>query len=73
MEKEKAWVWFKGGVSGGFWQGGFKATKSTDEGVLIEHADFKNCRVPEWRICLSEPTNKKAGPKIPEGAIWIYT
>ena len=73
MEKEKAWVWFKGGLSGGFWKGGFKATRVKDDVVLIEHSDFKSCRVPEWRVCLSEPADKKTGPKIPEGAIWIYT
>ncbi len=70
MQKEKVWVWFRGGLQGGSWVDGFIATTSPDGGVLIERPDFVSCKVPEWRISKTEPKDKKAGPNIPEGAIW---
>ena len=73
MKKEKAWVWFKGGLNGGEWIGGFSASTSEDqEGVLIENIDFKTCRVPLWRITLTKPINDKEPPEIPDNAIWKY-
>ncbi len=73
MNKEKVWVWFKGGSEGGFWQGGFLASKATESGVIIEKADFVSCRVPEWRVSFSEPNNLGQGPQIPKDAIWKYS
>ena len=73
MNKEKVWVWFKGDINkGGYWLDGFKATKDEQEGILIEKSDFKNCRVPEWRISSQEPKDIKKGPEIPNNAIWKY-
>ncbi len=70
MSKTLAWVWFKGGEKGGFWKGGFTASDKNENGVLIEHSKFITCRVPEWRISLSEPTNISIGPNIPNDATW---
>ena len=72
MEKKKAWVWFKGGLTGGEWVAGFIASSDKEEGVLIERADFVSCRVPEWRIRLEEPENEKEGPHIPKDPTWKY-
>ena len=72
MNKEKAWVWFKGNLGNGYWMGGFIATSSPEGGIFIEKQDFVNCRVPEWIVSISEPIDKKAGPEIPEGAIWKH-
>ena len=47
--RTKVWVWFKGGLDGGEWRGGFVAT-TTDKGILCRHGDFKDCVMPEWRI-----------------------
>ena len=70
MDKESVWVWFKGGEKGGFWMGGFKASKSPEGGIKIERPDFISCRVPEWRISTTEPSSKNKGPEIPIGAKW---
>ena len=72
MKGEKVWVWFKGGKEGGFWEGGFTASKSPEGGILIERPDFISCRVPEWRLSFSEPNNIKIGPEIEEGSVWKY-
>jgi hypothetical protein len=69
--RQRCWVWFKGGLSeGGYWQQGYVATASEQGGVLIQHPEFVDCRVPEWRITLDEPKNLKKGPKIPPDAVW---
>ena len=71
MNKQKCWVWFKGGISEpGQWHGGFIATSSEIGGILIERSDFVPCRVPEWRICTKEPQNPEEGPDIPTDAVW---
>ena len=73
MEKKKAWVWFKGGKSGGSWIAGFLASyHKEEEGVTIERSDFVSCRVPDWRIRYDEPRNEKEGPQIPKNPIWKY-
>ena len=72
MIKEKAWVWFKGGLKGGSWVAGFIATKSDKEGLLIEKSDFVRCRVPEWRVRFEEPEDLYKEPKIPQKALWKY-
>ena len=72
MKKEKAWVWFKGGLKGGRWEGGFLASDSEEEGILIERPDFIPCRVPEWRVQLKEPKDSKIAPDIPKNALWKH-
>ncbi len=72
MKKEKGWVWFKGDEKGGYWVSGFICSTSEEGGILIERPDFVSCRVPAWRINLSEPIDKNSGPEIPEDAIWKY-
>ena len=50
--RTKVWVWFKGGLDGGEWRGGFYATENADhkEAVTLQHSDFKDCVVTAWRI-----------------------
>jgi len=72
MERQKAWVWFKGGITGGSWVPGFIASSGKEEGLLIEKTDFVSCRVPEWRVRFDEPENDKKGPDIPANPIWKY-
>ena len=72
MRKEKAWVWFKGGVTGGHWMGGFLASDSEEGGFILEKSDFVTCRVPEWRVTFEEPINKNQEPQIPKNATWKY-
>ncbi len=74
MKKHKAWVWFKGGLDGGSWVGGFMASEveGEDETFLIERADFITCKVPNWRITLIEPKDQKSPPLIPNEAKWKY-
>ncbi len=72
MGKEKAWVWFKGGLKGGLWEGGFLASKSQEGGITIERADFVTCRVPDWRVKFDEPKDLLKEPEIPKEAIWKY-
>ena len=70
MEKQKAWVWFKGGLEKGEWISGFIATSDDNEGLLIERSDYVRCRVPEWRVRFQEPEDKKEGPQIPDNPTW---
>ena len=70
--RTKVWVWFKGGLNGGEWRGGFVAS-TTEKGILCQHGDFKDCLVPEWRISQEEPTDLKKVLPIPNGAAWIIT
>ncbi len=72
MERKKAWIWFKGGLTGGSWVPGFLASNCKEEGLLIEKPDFVSCRVPEWRVRFDEPENAKEGPDIPANPIWKY-
>ncbi len=72
MKKEKAWVWFKGGLQGGEWIAGFMASASEEGGFLIERPDYVTCRVPAWRVIFKKPDNEKQGPTIPEGEPWRY-
>ena len=72
MERQKAWVWFKGGLKGGEWISGFIASTDKKEGILIEKVDFVSCRVPEWRVRFDKPEDEKKGPKIPVDPIWKY-
>ena len=71
-EKKKAWVWFKGGIQGGYWKGGFLALASDKGGMVIEKPDFVTCRVPEWRVIFSEPKEVNKGPNIPQEATWKF-
>ena len=50
--RTKVWVWFKGGLDGGEWRGGFYATDNAEhEGaVTLQHGDFKDCMVLTWCI-----------------------
>ena len=50
--RTKVWVWFKGGLDGGEWRGGFYATDNAEdaEAVTLQHGDFKDCVVPTWHI-----------------------
>ncbi len=68
MEKKKAWVWFKRGS----WVSGFTATPCEEGGIVIEHADFVRCRVPDWRVTFKEPVDNKKAPLIPKDVIWKY-
>ena len=71
MNKQKCWVWFKSGITEpGHWHGGFVASSSEQGGLLIERSDYVTCRVPEWRVCTTEPEDPEVGPKIPEDAAW---
>ena len=72
MERQKAWVWFKGGITGGAWVPGFTASSCEEEGLLIEKSDFVSCRVPDWRVRFEEPENEKEGPEIPANPTWKY-
>ena len=74
MNKQKAWIWFKGGLKGGSWVAGFIAsiTEESEEVFLIEKSDFISCRVPSWRVRLEEPNNLNQGPIVPENAVWKY-
>ncbi len=73
MEKKKAWVWFKGGIKGGQWVGGFMASNFIEEkGFLIEKSDYVSCIVPEWRISFEQPSSESQGPSIPKDATWKY-
>ena len=72
MEKQKAWVWFKGGLDGGSWVNGFMASEIEDKVFLIERTDFITCKVPNWRVSLVEPKDYKAEPLIPKEAKWKY-
>ena len=72
MKKEKAWVWFKGGLSGGYWASGFISSHSEEGGIIIEKNDFITCRVPEWRVTNKEPQDINKSPMIPNNATWKY-
>ena len=73
MDREKAWIWFKGGLQGGHWVGGFWATKSDEGGYIVEKSDFVKCRLPEWRVSLSEPENPTQPPSdISSKSIWKH-
>ncbi len=73
MKREKAWVWFKGGLNGGSWVSGFLASSTEEEGILIEKPDFISCRVPEWRVRFDLPENHLDGPSVPKNATWKYS
>ena len=68
--RTKCWVWFKGGLDGGEWRAGFVAT-SAEKGITIQHGDFKDCVVPEWRISTKEPADLRQAPAIPSDAVWV--
>ena len=72
MERQKAWVWFKGGLNGGVWIPGFIASTDKKGGVFIEKVDFISCRVPEWRVRFEKPEDEKEGPEIPINPTWKY-
>ena len=72
MDRQKAWVWFKGGLTGGKWVSNFIATRDEEEGVIIERPDFVRCRVPEWRVRFKEPEEESKGPQIPNNPKWKY-
>ena len=72
MERKKAWIWFKGGLSGGKWVPGFIASSDKENGLVIEHRDFVTCRVPEWRVRFDEPLDVKEEPDIPKDPTWKY-
>jgi len=72
MDRQKAWVWFKGGLTGGKWVSDFIATRDEEEGVIIERPDFVRCRVPEWRVRFKEPEEEGKGPQIPSNPKWKY-
>ena len=73
--RTKVWVWFKGGLDGGEWRGGFYATDNAEfeGGVTLQHGDFKDCVVPTWSISDKEPTDLKTGPAIPQNSKWKFS
>ena len=46
--RTKCWVWFKGGLDGGEWRGGFYASDNAEraKAVTLQPGDFKDCVVP---------------------------
>ncbi len=72
MERKKAWVWFKGGLTGGEWVSGFIATVDESEALLIERTDFVSCKVPKWRVRFEEPKERTEAPEIPNNPTWKY-
>ena len=71
MDRENCWVWFKGSLKGGgSWKGGFTYKKDEKPGVLIQSPGYVQCRLPDWRIAKTEPSNKHKGPEVPENAVW---
>jgi hypothetical protein len=71
MIRQKCWVWFKGGLQEpGRWVTGYVATSSDAGGFLIQHPEYVDCRVPEWRVSTSEPVDLEQGPAIPTNAEW---
>ena len=71
MVRQKCWVWFKGGLKeSGRWVSGYVATSSEAGGVLIQHPDYVDCRVPEWRISTIEPVKLEQGPEVPANSEW---
>ena len=55
---------------GGYWQAGYMASTSDAGGLLIQHPEFVDCRVPEWRVTTEEPTDMKKAPAIPDQPVW---
>ena len=55
------WGWFKGGLDGGEWGGGFYVTDNAEqeEAVTLQHGDFKECMVPNWLICDKKLTDRR--------------
>ena len=72
MKREKAWVWFKGGLNEGSWVSGFMASKIENNLFLIEHSDYVSCKVPAWRVKFEDPEDKNLSPQIPKDATWKY-
>ena len=72
MKAEKVWVWFKGGLKGGYWMDGFYSKNTNEEIVSIEKPEFVSCKVPLWRISTIEPKNIREGPDIPTNTEWKY-
>lgn len=74
MHRETCWVWFKGGLNEtGYWKAGFTGTKDQEPGILIESSSYVTCRVPEWRVALTEPKDLFCPPEIPDDSSWkIY-
>ena len=71
MKTTKCWVWFRGNLEGkGFWKEGFTCTFDEKPGILIESPAFVSCRVPNWRVVITEPEDLSKGPNIPDEAIW---
>ena len=70
MKREKAWVWFKGGINGGEWKAGFLASSCEESCLLIESSTYKSCKLPKWRVTFQEPLDINKGPEIPAGEDW---
>lgn len=71
MKRERCWVWFRGGLNQqARWEGGFYATTDEQDGVLIQHGNYRDTRVPSWRVTQQEPSDQYQAPEIPENAIW---
>ena len=69
--KKKCWVWCRNGLNqDSCWKSGWTGSPSPLGGIRLESYDFVPCRVPEWRVSWDEPSNKGAGPDIPDGAEW---
>ena len=46
------------------------ASNSEAGGLLIQHPEFVDCRVPEWRVTTEEPTDMKKALAIPDQPVW---
>ena len=67
----RCWVWFRGGFNEQpHWVSGWYGAPSVLGGIRIERGDFVPYRVAEWRVVISEPTDMKVGPAMPDDASW---
>ena len=69
--RTKVWVWFKGGLDGGEWRGGFYATDNAEheEAVTLQHGDFKDCVVP---TCLTSSCDVAHRSYKAQAALRLY-
>jgi len=71
MKRERCWVWFRGGLNERpHWVSGFYGSIDDQEGILIQHPSYRDCRLPAWRVTQQEPSDPHAAPDIPDNAVW---
>ena len=54
-----------------YWKSGWYGAPSVLGGILMQNPNYRDCRVPEWRVTFKEPEDMKKGPTIPDGAQWL--